>query len=180
MRKKIKESRPTEFLSTKIGMQVSKKILILGIGNYLMGDEGLGVHFVQRLEKERLLFDVDFLDGGTSGFLMMEYLESYPMVIMIDATLDAFPPGTIRMIEPKFAKDFPKAMSTHEIGLKDLVESLSMLNKMPKIFLFVVSVEDVANLHVGLSEEVERVFPILKTMIIKKLVDLQIPEASLV
>lgn len=161
-------------------MQVSKKILILGIGNYLMGDEGLGVHFVQRLEKERLLFDVDFLDGGTSGFLMMEYLESYPMVIMIDATLDAFPPGTIRMIEPKFAKDFPKAMSTHEIGLKDLVESLSMLNKMPKIFLFVVSVEDVANLHVGLSEEVERVFPILKTMIIKKLVDLQIPEASLV
>lgn len=161
-------------------MQVLKKILILGIGNYLMGDEGLGVHFVQRLEKERLPFDVDFLDGGTSGFLMMEYLESYPIVIMIDATLDAFPPGTIRMIEPKFAKDFPKAMSTHEIGLKDLVESLSMLNKMPKIFLFVVSAEDIANLHVGLSEEVERVFPILKTMIIKKLVDLQIPDASLV
>jgi len=169
-----------DFSFHKNQLNSSNKILILGIGNYLMGDEGLGVHFIQRLEKEGLPFDVDFLDGGTSGFLLMEYLESYPTVIMIDATLDTLPPGTIRMIEPKFAKDFPKAMSTHEIGLKDLVESLSMLNKMPKIFLFVVSVENIANLHIGLSENVERVYPSLKNQIVKKLVDLQIPAASLV
>lgn len=158
----------------------SNKILILGIGNYLMGDEGLGVHFVKRLESEGLPFEVDFLDGGTSGFHLMEYLESYPLVIMIDATLDNFAPGTLRMIEPKFAKDFPKAMSTHEIGLKDLVESLSLVERMPKIFLFVVSVQNISNLYIGLSEAVEGVYPILKNRIIEKIRELQILETSLV
>lgn len=95
----------------------------------------------------------------------MNYLESYPSVIMIDATLDKNPPGTIRLIEPKFAKDFPKAMSTHEIGLKDLVESLSFMGKLPKIYLFVVSVADIASLHVGLTEEVEKAMPELRRLV---------------
>lgn len=132
----------------------SSSILILGIGNYLMGDEGLGVHFIQQLEKESLPEGIDLLDGGTAGFQLMEYLEKYPIVIMVDATLDQHPVGTIRLIEPKFSQDFPKAMSTHEIGLKDLVESLSLMGKLPKIYLFVVTVADIAHLHVGLSPAV--------------------------
>ncbi len=151
-------------------MNEANRVLILGIGNYLMSDEGLGVHFVQRLEKEknRLPANVDLLDGGTSGFLLMNYLESYPIVIMIDATLDSNPPGTIRLIEPKFAKDFPKAMSTHEIGLKDLIESLSILDKLPKIYLYVMSVADIAHLHVGLSAEVENAMRELQRQVVQK------------
>lgn len=135
-------------------LKPSSSILILGIGNYLMGDEGLGVHFIQQLEKENLPEGIDLLDGGTAGFQLMEYLEKYPIVIMVDATLDQHPVGTIRLIEPKFSQDFPKAMSTHEIGLKDLVESLSLMGKLPKIYLFVVTVADIAHLHVGLSPAV--------------------------
>ncbi len=140
-----------------------------------MGDEGLGVHFVQRLEqeKESLPAEVDFLDGGTGGFILMESLESYPAVVMIDATLDNSQEGAIRLVEPKFARDFPKAMSTHEIGLKDLIESLCLIGKMPKIFLFVVSVKDISNLHIGLSNAIDDVYPILKNQIIKKLIDLR-------
>jgi len=137
-------------------LKPSSSILILGIGNYLMGDEGLGVHFIQQLEKDNLPEGIDLLDGGTAGFQLMEYLEKYPIVIMVDATLDQNPVGTIRLIEPKFSQDFPKAMSTHEIGLKDLVESLSLMGKLPKIYLFVVTVADIAHLHVGLSPEVEQ------------------------
>jgi len=135
---------------------MENNILILGVGNYLMGDEGVGVHLARALEqeKEALPAGVDILDGGTAGLQLMEYLERYPIVIMIDATLDTHPPGTIRLIEPRFAADFPKAMSSHEIGLKDLVESLSMLDRLPKIYLFVVSVADIAHLHVGLSASV--------------------------
>lgn len=142
-----------------------KKILILGIGNYLMGDEGVGVHFINSLQQEELPDSVDTLDGGTAGFQLMEYLECYPTVIMIDATLDRFSPGTIRLIEPTFSKDFPKAMSTHEIGLKDLVESLHLTGRLPKIYLFVVSVADIAHLHVGLSPEVENCLPRLKQQV---------------
>lgn len=159
-------------------MNNQNSILILGLGNYLMSDEGVGVHFIQRLEKEknRLPANIDLLDGGTAGFLLMNYLESYPIVIMIDATLDSNPPGTIRLIEPKFAKDFPKAMSTHEIGLKDLVESLSLLGKLPTIYLYVMSVADIAHLHVGLSEEVEKAMPELQRQIMQKVYEIAYSE----
>lgn len=154
-------------------------ILVLGIGNYLMGDEGVGVHLIREMEKLTLPPGVDLLDGGTAGFQLMEYLEKYPSVIMVDATLDRNPVGTIRMIEPKFSRDFPKAMSTHEIGLKDLVESLSLMDRLPKIYLFVVSVADIAHLHVGLSPDVMAVIPKLKELILQKVSELLQHEKSL-
>lgn len=147
-------------------LKPSSSILILGIGNYLMGDEGLGVHFIQQLQKENLPEGIDLLDGGTAGFQLMEYLEKYPIVIMVDATLDQNPVGTIRLIEPKFSQDFPKAMSTHEIGLKDLVESLSLMGKLPKIYLFVITVADIAHLHVGLSPAVTLAMDDLKKRVL--------------
>ena len=134
-------------------------VLIMGIGNYLMGDEGVGVHVAQRLAKETLPEGVDVLDGGTGGFFLMEYFENYPVVILIDATLDDRPTGTIRVIEPRFAADFPRAMSTHDIGLRDLVEGLAILGKMPKIYLFAVSIEMIQSQQIKLSPELERVMP---------------------
>jgi hydrogenase maturation protease len=136
-------------------------VLIMGIGNYLMGDEGVGVHVAQRLSNEVLPEGVDVLDGGTGGFFLMEYFENYPVVILIDATLDDRPTGTIRVIEPRFAADFPRAMSTHDIGLRDLVEGLAILGKMPKIYLFAVSIEMIQSQQIELSPELERVMPAL-------------------
>lgn len=145
----------------------NKPVLILGIGNYLMGDEGLGVHLANQLKAEVDSGLADVLDGGTAGFQLMEYLESYPNIILIDATLDGKPAGTIQRIKPRFSKDFPSAMSTHEIGLKDLVEGLYLLGKLPNIDLFIVSIEKVQPLSTELSPEVSRVFPQLKSQIIE-------------
>lgn len=144
----------------------SSPVLILGIGNYLMGDEGLGVHFVNQLKEEIEPGLADIIDGGTAGFQLMEYLESYPYVILIDATLDGRPAGTIQKIKPRFSKDFPSAMSTHEIGLKDLVEGLLLLGKLPDIHLFIMSIEKVQPLSTLLSSEIERSLPELKRQVI--------------
>ncbi len=143
----------------------STPVLILGIGNYLMGDEGLGVHVVNQL-KEEVPGLATIIDGGTAGFQLMEYLESYPHVIMIDATLDGKPAGTIQKIKPRFSKDFPSAMSTHEIGLKDLVEGLLLLGKMPDIHLFIISIEKVQPLSTLLSPEIEDSLPELKRQVV--------------
>lgn len=140
-------------------------VLILGIGNYLMGDEGLGVHAVQQLKQELEPGIADVVDGGTAGFQLMEYLESYPQVIMIDATLDGKPAGTIQKIKPRFSKDFPSAMSTHEIGLKDLVEGLLLLGKLPTIHLFIMSIEKVQPLTTTLSPEIENGLIALKQQV---------------
>ncbi len=141
-------------------MQSENNILVLGIGNYLMGDEGVGVHLANRLETE-MISGIDVVDGGTGGFHLLEFFESYEHVILIDATLDKNPIGTIRLIKPRFANDFPPAMSTHDIGLKDMVSALQLLDKMPNIHLFVVSIESLQQQGIELTADIENVIPVL-------------------
>ena len=142
------------------------KVLILGVGNYLMGDEGVGVHLARQLSIELNDERIDVVDGGTGGFQLMELFETYPTVILADATLDHLEPGTIKLIQPRFSADFPKAMSTHEIGLKDVVESLIILDKLPQMYLFVVSINQVQPLSIELSPEAEKCLTELKSRII--------------
>lgn len=140
---------------------MKKDLLILGIGNYLMADEGVGVHTARYLQDQLLPEGVDVLDGGTGGFHLQEYFESYEDVIMVDATLDGREPGTFRLIKPKFASDFPQAMSTHDIGLKDLVGALQLLDRMPRIHLFVVSIESIQDQGIELTPSIQKTVPYL-------------------
>jgi len=152
------------------------KILILGIGNYLMGDEGVGVHVANRLENVKLPVAADIVDGGTGGFHLLEYFESYENIILVDATLDDHPNGTIRLIKPRFAKDFPPAMSTHDIGLKDMVSALQIMGKMPNIHLFVVSIESLQQQGIELTKEIEHIIPDLIKKITKLLLSIDAEE----
>ncbi len=153
-------------------MQLENNILVLGIGNYLMGDEGIGVHVANRLEKD-MIPGIDVVDGGTGGFHLLEFFESYEHVILIDATLDKNPIGTIRLIKPRFANDFPPAMSTHDIGLKDMVSALQLLDKMPNIHLFVVSIESLQQQGIELTAEIENVVPTVLNDVKKLIFDIQ-------
>lgn len=135
------------------------KTLILGIGNYLMGDEGVGVHTALQLQEMDLPNYVEVVDGGTGGFHLLEYFENHEHVILIDATLDGNQPGNIRLIKPRFAQDFPRAMSTHDIGLKDMVSALQWMEKMPDIRLFVVSIESIQQQGIEMTPAVKRVIP---------------------
>lgn len=135
------------------------KILILGIGNLLMGDEGVGVHTIRELEKISLPENIDLLDGGTGGFHLLEYFQTYKRLIMIDATMDGEKTGTIKLIKPKFATDFPKALSAHDIGLKDLVESATILGSMPEVYLFTVTISEIKSMTMELSEDVANAIP---------------------
>ncbi len=140
---------------------MQNSLLIMGIGNYLMGDEGVGVHAAERMQQTTLPPGVDVVDGGTGGFHLLSYFEKYPRVILVDATLDSNPAGTIRLIKPRFASDFPKAMSTHDIGLKDMMSSLQLLGQIPEIHLFVVSIATIQQQGVELTPEVEAIKPAL-------------------
>jgi hydrogenase maturation protease len=137
----------------------TKKILIMGIGNYLMADEGVGVHAAEQLQLMSWPDNIEVLDGGTGGFHLLEYFEIHDHVILIDATLDGREPGTIRKIKPRFAKDFPPAMSTHDIGLKDMVSALQFMDKMPVIDLFVVSIASIQEQGIQLTEPIRYMLP---------------------
>lgn len=143
----------------------TKKILIMGIGNYLMADEGVGVHAAEQLQLMKWPENIEVLDGGTGGFHLLEYFENHDHVILIDATLDGREPGTIRKIKPRFAKDFPPAMSTHDIGLKDMVSALQFMDKMPVIDLFVVSIASIQEQGIQLTASIQNVLPELVAMV---------------
>lgn len=135
------------------------RILILGIGNVLMGDEGIGVHTIKKLENITLPSNVDLLDGGTGGFHLMSYFEEYQKIIMIDATMDGKEEGTVSVIKPRFASDFPKSLSAHDIGLKDMIESITIIDKLPEIFLITVTIKEIRSMYMELSEKVKDSVP---------------------
>ena len=105
-------------------MKAEKETLVLGVGNLLLKDEGVGIHVIKALENEKLPAHVHLMDGGTGGLHLLSWLQGYDRIIMIDATLDNNLPGTVRLIQPRYATDFPPLMSAHEIGLKDMIDAM--------------------------------------------------------
>ncbi|MCB0686824.1 MAG: hydrogenase maturation protease, partial [Saprospiraceae bacterium] len=80
-------------------------------------------------------------------------------VILIDATLDEINPGTIQLTTPRFSRDFPRAMSTHDIGLKDVIEGMQLRETIPSIYLFTVSIAKIQPMQVTLSPEINKRLP---------------------
>ncbi len=124
-----------------------------------MNDEGVGIHVVTRLEKEGIP-GADLMDGGTGGFHLLGFIQSYKTIIIIDASLDEFPAGHVRVLQPRYARDFPKQLSAHEIGLKDLIDSAILLGNMPTLHLVAISVKDFQDMGIELSPEVEAAIPL--------------------
>lgn len=134
------------------------EILILGIGNVLLGDEGIGVHAVRKMEEKIWPGNVRLLDGGTGGFHLLSVFQQYKKIILIDATLDSNKPGKVSLLKPRYAADFPQTLSAHDIGLRDLVNSSALLGFLPEIFLITVSISENQPLSMDLSREVSRCF----------------------
>ncbi|WP_188653173.1 hydrogenase maturation protease [Yeosuana aromativorans] len=137
----------------------SNSVLILGVGNYLMGDEGIGVHVIQEMSKMALPENIDILDGGTGGFLLLNCFESYPSIIFVDATMDGKPEGTVSLIRPKFASDFPSALSVHDVGLKDMIEAVYLMDTIPDIYLFTISIKEINPMTIEINTVIKNAIP---------------------
>ena len=136
-----------------------ENILVLGIGNILLQDEGVGVHAILEMEKMEWPEYIHLLDGGTGGFHILSLLQEYSTIIMIDASLDKLSIGTVNLIEPKFSKDFPKALSSHDIGLKDLIDSAILLDSLPKIYLITITISPDQDIGMELSSKIQNSIP---------------------
>ena len=131
----------------------------LGVGNLLLKDEGVGIHVSRALENEELPPNVSLMDGGTGGLHLIAWIQDYDRIIMVDATLDDNPPGTIRLIRPRYATDCPPLMSAHEIGLRDMIEAMILTGKLPDIQLIVISAADISDVGMELTPVVEAAVP---------------------
>ncbi|MDZ7267535.1 MAG: HyaD/HybD family hydrogenase maturation endopeptidase [candidate division KSB1 bacterium] len=135
------------------------KVLILGIGNVLLGDEGIGVHVVQHLQNMPLPEGVACLDGGTGSFNLLEPMQQAGKVILIDAIMDGAPAGTVRRHRPRFSQDYPRTLTAHDIGLKDLLDAFYLLGNPPEVILYAVSISALQGVGTELSPELATVIP---------------------
>jgi hydrogenase maturation protease len=129
----------------------AKKTLVLGLGNIIMGDEGVGVHVVRALEKHPLPADVDTLDGGTGGFILLEPLQNAGHIILIDATDDGNPPGTVTRTVPRFSADYPPTLTAHDIGVKDLLDAFYMQSGEREVVLYAITIDPKQPISMDLS-----------------------------
>jgi hydrogenase maturation protease len=133
-----------------------EKVLVLGLGNVLMGDEGVGVHVVRALEQQTLPANVECLDGGTGGFTLLEPLQGASRVILIDAAADGNPPGTVTRTTPRFSRDYPPTLTAHDVGVKDLLDVFYIQGGGPEVILYAIAIDPKQPISMDLSEEIAK------------------------
>jgi hydrogenase maturation protease len=142
--------------------RANSRILVLGIGNILLGDEGVGVAVIEHLNNlGTMLPTVDLLDGGTGSLVLLEPMREARRMILVDATADGSPPGTIQRLVPRFSSDFPPSLTAHDIGLRDLLDSFYLLGETPEVVLYAISIRFPQELGLGLSPEVAAAVPVV-------------------
>ncbi|NOX35697.1 MAG: hydrogenase maturation protease [Deltaproteobacteria bacterium] len=114
-----------------------KKLLVLGVGNILMMDEGTGVHAIREFWKEKDKFDetlVDFIDGGTFTQDIFYLFEEYEQVLVLDIVRAGHEPGTIYSLdEDDLVHNKNQALSLHDIDLLDSLNMAEMRGHKPKL-----------------------------------------------
>jgi hydrogenase maturation protease len=131
------------------------KTLVLGLGNVLMGDEGIGVYVARAVEgklAQHPIPEVECMDGGTGGFTLLGNLQDAARVIFIDAANDGNPEGTVTRTMPRFSRDYPPTLTAHDIGVKDLLDVFYIQGGGPEVVLYAITIDPRQPIRMSLSE----------------------------
>ena len=124
---------------------ISKDTVILGIGNILLQDDGVGVHVIKQLENENLPSTIELVDGGTSTLDTLGLFLDYKKVIVVDCLRAGLKPGTIYKIKPEDISNYKKEnLSIHDVQILDVVKMANMMNKYPEVVIFGIEPEKIA------------------------------------
>jgi hydrogenase maturation protease len=134
------------------------RILVLGIGNLLLGDEAVGVRIVEALEQRyRLPAHVEVLDGGTSGMELMEMMADRDHLIVADAVLTGAAPGSVAVLyDEDIPALFTRKVSPHQLGLSDVLMALRLTDEFPRRLTLVGVVPESLESGIGLTAVVSQ------------------------
>jgi hydrogenase maturation protease len=110
-----------------------KRPVVLGLGNPLFQDEGLGIHVIHQLMQGSLAEKADLVDGGTDGLMLLGTVEAAQHLLVIDAIDGGFPPGTIKQWEAEQIPLFTYGkISPHQLGFQEVLALARMRSKFPE------------------------------------------------
>ncbi len=144
------------------------RVVVLGVGNLVMSDEGLGVRCVQRLEASGVLpAGVAIIDGGTSTNELLGELEDLELLVIVDAVAMGDAPGALVRLEGDgIPAAFSNQLSAHQHGIHDLLATLRFLGRMPRRVVVLGVRPGRIELGLALSAEVEAALPALEARIV--------------
>ena len=146
----------------------SGRVVVLGVGNLLMADEGVGVRCVERLQAAGVLpAAVGLVDGGTSTHELLGELEDLALLVIVDAVAGGGPPGSLVRLEgDRIPAAFSNKLSPHQHGINDLLATLQLVGRAPRrVVLFGVTPRRI-ELSLELSPEVDAALPALAALIV--------------
>ncbi len=153
------------------------KTLVLGIGNPILGDDGIGFHVAQELAK--LIKDeaLDVKDASTSGLILLDIIRGYEKVVIIDAIkTEEGEPGEIYRLRPNdFFRTVHPATSVHDANLPTVIELGNKLvpEEMPhEIVIFAIEVKEIETFTVEMTPQVKEAIPNVTNLVLDELGDL--------
>lgn len=143
------------------GSERGGKILVLAVGNTLVGDDGAGAACLEVMART---WDgapgVDLVDGGTLGLYLIDRVAGYEKVLFLDAVALPEPPGTvIAAVDEEVKTVFRTIFSPHQAGVNDLLSALALMGRRPANVALVGVVPETIDYGIGLSATVEAALP---------------------
>lgn len=138
-----------------------KRVLVLGLGNPLLGDEGIGVRVVEVLKRQVLPPGVAVTEGGTTGLGLIGLMEGYERVVIVDAADMGYPPGRVIRFTPAEVqfKAAGAPLSLHQVGLGEALALAEALEIAPAELVIIGVQPGRIEVGAGLSPEVENAIP---------------------
>jgi hydrogenase maturation protease len=149
----------------------SGKILIIGMGNVLMQDEGIGVRAVEELEQRyHIPNNVEVVDGGTTGMELFEPIRNCDRLIVADAVNTGAAYGTlVRIANDEIPAFFQTKLSNHQLGLSDLLALLALKGETPEHVVIIGMVPHALENRLGLTPEAEAGLEAMVQMLVSEL-----------
>jgi hydrogenase maturation protease len=143
-------------------------LLVLGLGNVLLEDDGVGAAAVSLLlDRYEVPRGAQVLDGGTLGLSLLPYLDAADAVILVDAVRIEGPPGSfVRLTDDEVAPAVATRLSPHQVGVADLLDGARWLERYPRSVVLLGLVPESMQLSVGLSARVRPALPELVERIV--------------
>jgi hydrogenase maturation protease len=136
-------------------------VLVLGIGNSLLGDDGAGLELLERLRAAgEWSGAIEWVDGGTLGLSLLGVVEARRAVLILDAVQIGSPPGTMHVLRREELMKLRSGGTAHETGAIQLLNPAALLGDLPGQFAVVGIEPAVVRTGIGLSEVVCTALPL--------------------
>lgn len=152
----------------------SPRIMVMGVGNILLSDEGLGVRFLEELAKKPLPENVELLEGGTAGIELVHLIKEVDFLIIVDSINAKSEPGSLFRFQPGDLQIFPEEyeVSFHQVGILEVLTLANVLGQAPETLIFGVQPK-LLEWGMGISPEIEALFPRLAEIVCNEIDTIQ-------